>query len=325
MSLDADFPRPRPTWVVAAAAWVGLALTFAPALSPALANASAPLRIGGDVAFWALYLMGAVAIFVPRPLGLVVLRLGAWMLVVAGIVLGVAATGTQLGWRILAPASALVVFVLQMLPSVGDREMDGASYPGERRFGLRFPREAAGGVMLAVFIPTFAVADLLVALGASGFVRIVCATGAVVFGAASYFALRQLHLLARRAMVFTPRNLVALDPYRLSQALAIPYGHLTDLAPVEGGRISPDDAHSGPTKGLLDLRSGWSGPWVQILCDEMSEPPAPRELPVRLASMAPEVPKIAVGVAAPVTDLERFLQTGSAKGLPVTGLVADDA
>lgn len=317
MNLRAGFPAPNRIWVVAALAWVGLGLTFAPALALAVAGDAAPLRIGAQVCFWALFLVGTVAVFVPRPSGLVALRLGGWLIAVAGIVLA-AATDLPVVWRTLACLSGVYDVVLQMTPGVGDRQMDGASYPGERRFGFRFPREAFGGIVLAVAVPTVASVCLVAALATAGGVRVFVAVAAVLLGAASIPAIRQLVLLARRWLILAPRTMIVHDPYRLSQPFAIPYGHITDVAAVEGahGAADPDD-----TKGLLDLRSGWQGTWIQTLHDEIAEPPQPRPLPARFERLRPVVPKIVIGTAWPVTDVARCLQACDVKGLPVAGLV----
>lgn len=317
MSLRSALPEPGRTWIVAAIAWVGLGFTFAPALGLAVDGATPPLRIGAQVAFWALFLAGTVAVFVPRPWGLVALRLGGWLVAVAGIVLAVA-TDVAVLWRVLACASGIYTLALQLAPAVGDRQMDAVSYPGERRFGFRFPREAAGGIALAVAVPTAAAACVMAALAASGPARIVAAGAALVLAAASVPAAMQLHLLARRWLILAPRTMIVHDPYRLSQPFAIPYGHITDVAAVEGARGGgdPDD-----TKGLLDLRSGWHGTWIQSLHDAIAEPPQPRPLPARFERLRPVVPKIVIGVAWPVTDVARCLRACAVKGLPVDGLV----
>lgn len=317
MSLRSSFPGPSRTWIVAAIAWVGLGLTFGPALGLAVDGRPAPLRLGAQACFWALFLAGTVAVFVPRPWGLVVLRLGGWMIAVAGVVVAVT-TDVAPVWRVLACVSGLYTMLLQMAPGVGDRQMDGASYPGERRFGFRFPREAFGGVALGVGVPTMAAACVVTSLATSGVLRVVTAVAALLLGVASVPAVMQLHLLARRWLILAPRTMIVHDPYRLSQPFAIPYGHVTDVAAVEGahGDADPDD-----TKGLLDLRSGWQGTWVQTLHDEIAEPPQPRPLPPRFERLRPVVPKIVIGVAWPVTDVARCLRACAVKDLPVAGLV----
>lgn len=312
MSLRTEFPRPRRAWIAAALAWFALGVTFAPALDRAVATAQAPLRLGAQGAFWLVLLEGAVAIFVPRPYGAVVLRLGGWLVAVAGVTIAVIADVAPL-WRALAAGGGALDLALQLVPAVGDRQMDGASYPGERRFGFRFPREAAWGVAVAVAVPTLALTAAVGAAAVTGVARVVCAVVAVVLVAASVPAVMQLGLLARRWMILSPHTMIVHDPYRLNQPFAIPYGHITDTAAVEAGSTDPED-----TKGLLDLRSGWRGAWVQTLHDEVAEPPKPRDLPAGLDEIRPVVPKYVIGVGWPITEVGLCLQACAAKGLPVS-------
>lgn len=314
MSVRTDFPRPGRAWIAAAAAWVALGPVFGPALADAVGGTPAPLRLGAQGAFYLLLLAGTTAIFVPRPWGAVVLRLGAWLVALAGVAVA-SAPGVAPVWRAGALGIGVLDLALQMVPAVGDRQMDGGSYPGERRLGFRFPREAAGGIVVAVAVPTSTVAAATAAAAMSGVGRIVLGVVAVLLVAASVPAVRQLRLLARRWMILSPRTMIVHDPYRLNQPFAIPYGHLTDVAAVEGGSTDPDD-----TKGLLDLRSGWRGTWVQTLHDAVAEPPQPRELPAGFEKLRPVVPKYVIGIGWPVTDVDLCLRACAAKGLPVTGM-----
>lgn len=314
MSLRTEFPRPGRAWLVAAFSWFVLGITFGPALYRAVAGAAAPLRLGSQAAFWVVLLTGAVAIFVPRPWGAVALRLGAWLVAVGGVVLAAVPAAPPV-WRVVACGVGVVNLALQLVPAVGDRQMDGASYPGERRLGFRFPREAAAGIAVAVAVPTLAAAAAGGAAAVSGAARIALGAAAVVLAAGAVLAVRQLVLLARRWMILAPQTMIVHDPYRLNQPFAIPYGHLTDVAAVEGGSTDPDD-----TKGLLDLRSGWGGTWIQTLHDDVAEPPQPRELPAGFDRIRPVVPRYVIGVAWPVTDAGLCLRACAAKGLAVSGL-----
>lgn len=312
MSLRTDYPRPGRAWIVAALAWVALGPLFGPALTDAVRTAPAPLRAGAPAVFYVVLAAGIVAVFVPRPWGAVVLRLGAWLVAVAGVAVALA-PGVAPVWRAVAVGAGAVDLALQLVPAVGDRLMDGGSYPGERRLGFRFPREAAVGVVLAVAVPTFALAALAAAGATTGGVRIGLAAIALVLAGASVPAVNQLGLLAKRWMILTPRTMVAHDPYRLSQPFAIPYGHITDVSAVEGGGSDPDD-----TKGLLDLRSGWRGTWLQTLHDDVAEPPQPRQLPARFERLRPVVPRYVIGIGWPVTDPGLCLRACATKDLPGT-------
>lgn len=319
MNVRTEFPRPGRAWVVAALAWLALGVTFGPALNRAVEEATAPLRLGSQALFWIVLLAGAVAIFVPRPWGVVVLRLGAWLVAVGGVAVAAVAAAPPI-WRAVACGAGVANLALQLVPAVGDRQMDGGSYPGERRLGFRFPREAAGGVTIAVAVPTLTLTAAAGAAAASGGARVALGAVAVVLAAASVPAVMQLALLARRWMILSPRTMIVHDPYRLNQPFAIPYGHLTDIAAVEGGSTDPEDS-----KGLLDLRSGWKGGWVQTLHDAVAEPPQPRDLPARFDRLRPVVPKFVIGVGWPVTDPALCLRACAAKGLAVSGLAAPGA
>lgn len=291
----------RAQWVLAAVAWVGLALTLGVPLTEALTGAEAPLRVGGEALFWAVYAAGALATFVPRPAGLVALRLGGLWVVGAGVALAVWGDVPTL-WRVVAPVSAAAAALVQFLPGVGDRLGDGASYPGERRFLLRWPRYAAPGIAVAVIVPTACAQLAVLALATGGTGRWVAAAGAAVLAWPAVFFCRRLGLLGGRWVIFMPRAVVAHDPSLLAQPLSIPRNRITGC----GLGRTPD--------GLLDTRLGAPGEWLAVVTEEPFEPPEPR-----IPELADRVPALVHGFAAAPTLLAACLAEASARGIRVGG------
>ncbi len=316
MPLVANYPKPDHSWHLSAFAWLGLAASFAPTLHELLGHAPAPLHYGGLAMFWVLYAIGAVSIFYPRPWGLVVLRLGSILALLAAIAIVVAADGLPFSLGLLSVLAVAATAALQFLPAVGDRQMDGASYPGERRFGLRAPREAIAGIVIAGLVPSVCLASILLALGAGGSLRWI----AIVLGALtlwpSWLMLRQLLLLSRRWLIFAPRAIVVHDPYSLSEPISIPLSRVLDLSAAPAAPAAPATLD---TNELLDLRAGYGGPWLQMLTDRPFEPSKARQLPARLASLKEPIPAEALGVAWPITCLSTCLDTARRIGLPTRG------
>jgi hypothetical protein len=299
-------PRRSPVWVVHAVAWIGLAATLLPVVTDVVADASAPWRTAALVAFWALWAAGVVAIAVPRPWGLVVLRLGGMLMLEAAVMS--AAAGAVAGVRAAsAVAVAAGACMLACAAEVGDRMIDGSSYPGERRFAMRMPGDAVVGVVVAVALPAVALATVVAVAVTDGAVRVVAVVVAVLCTLGTALTFRSLVLLAKRWLVLAPRAVAVVDPHLLADAMMIPLQRIVDVSTA-----TPDVS----SDALLDVRAGRGGVWVQLLTDELCDAPAARPLPARLAGLRPPVPAQVIGVALPLSLPAHAVAVLAATGLP---------
>ncbi|MCC7077774.1 MAG: hypothetical protein IT198_11660 [Acidimicrobiia bacterium] len=300
--------RPRPVWMVAAVAWVGLGGTFLPALASNDAEQTS-LTVAGLTLFAVVYVAGLVAWALPRPFHLLTLRLGGLLLLEAGVL--VLAAGTApLALRVSAATAGLYTLALCMTRSVGDRMVDGGSYPGERRFAFRTPREALGGIGVACLVPSLALWACVAAVWASSaLLRWAAGGAALAFAVLTWFGSRQLLMLGRRWFVFAPRAIAIVEPYLLADNLAVPLPRIVDIS-IASGR--PDPA-------ILDLRAAARGPWIQLLWDEEVEVPGPRRMPARIARLRPALAARAIGVAAPLSTPREFVAVAAQLELPTQG------
>ena len=309
-----EFPKPPPVWVLGLAVWVAIGIAFTPSLDAVLERSALPLRIGAFVLFFALYAAGIVAYVFPRPWGTIVVRLGAFLYVIAGIVVAsTSGADASIGERVAAPVVAALALGVALCVPVGERFVDGSSYPGERRFGFRWPRRAAGGIVLASLVPAAAVTALLLALGGTGLWRWLGVALVFVTWPASWLVMRQLGVLAHRWLVFAPQAVVAVDPYLLGEPMRIPLPRVLDCA------VAPDDHEPGA--GMLDLRASAKGDWLQMVFDDALDPPAGRPLPKAIAVTLPGIPDRVTGVAWPVSAPSRALDAADIMNLPTNGEV----
>jgi hypothetical protein len=195
--------------------WFALGAAGAVALTVVLEGRSTPVTVVAVALAALAWGAGIVAVLVPRSASLTVLR-----------VLGVGA---------LLPAAAVDAFV------------DGSSYGSERRFALRTPAPLLFGPVelawLAIVAPFVAGALLLAAK--QWIVGVVLLLLGV---AAARPALRSLHQLSRRWVVFVPAGVVVHDPIVLTDAAMFPKRMVRRLgpAPVQDAEVALDITGRAP-------------------------------------------------------------------------------
>jgi len=240
------------------AAWLALAPLGGPALARALQDRSTPVVVVAAVLAGLGWGAGLVAVLVPRSLGLTGLRVLA-PLALAAAAASALATGEVGAAEIAAlAAGALVTGLALFVPAVSDDFVDGSSYGPERRFALRVPVGLlAGPVEVAwVVVAGPAVAGpLLLAARAWVTGAVLCVVGAV----AARAALRALHQLSRRWVVFVPAGVVLHDPLALADPVLFARRLVRALRPAELG----DDT------AAVDLSRGAPG---LALALELTEP-----------------------------------------------------
>lgn len=189
-------------------AWAALPVTVGPALGEALGERSAAVTRTGSLLAWGVWVAGLLAVAVPRTVSLTALRVLAPLAAASG---GWAAlAGEQAGADVLAAAWAAVVLVVAFAPQTGDTFADGSSYGAERRLLLRPP----ASLLLGPLELTWAVA----VAGPVGGPLLLAAEQWVVGGVVTVVgiptavaAVRALHGLARRWVVFVPNGFVLHD------------------------------------------------------------------------------------------------------------------
>jgi len=235
-------------------AWFALPVTVGPALAHGLRDASTAVQVVASILAWLAWGGVAVAVLVPRTVSLTALRIGApaalaaavWATARSGDV-GVAEV-VGIGW------TALLAAVVLFVPVVTDVFVDGSSYGPEKRMALRTPTLLfLGPVELAwaVVVGAIAAGPLLLAarmwvLGAI----------ALVLGAVSVVpALRSLHQLSRRWLVFVRVGFVLHDPLSLADPVLFLRQDVESLGPAPADAEGAATDLTGRALGLaLELR-----------------------------------------------------------------------
>ena len=186
--------------------------------------------------------------------------------------------------------------------ALADAFVDGSSYGPERRFALRTPVALLLGPLelawLAVIGPVLVGPTLLAAQQWVAGV-IVVVIGAVLVRP----ALRSLHQLARRWIVFVPAGMVLHDPIVLTDAVLFPKGLVGSLAPA----LADTDAR--------DLTGGAPGLVLEVALTE-STPIGVRAH--RREGQTVEVERFLVVPARPGAVLAEAAQRGLATSPPPT-------
>ncbi|MBW3579931.1 MAG: hypothetical protein KY447_01120 [Actinobacteria bacterium] len=227
------------------ALWLVLPFTAGSALAAALDGASVPVRTTTSVGAWLAWALVVLALLVPHPVGLTVLRVVAPAVVAAS--LWAATSGEAgLGEMTSALVTSSLAAALAFLPETGTWMVNGAAYGDERRHLLRPPAALlAGPVPLAWagLVASIAAGPLLLAAG-----KEVAGALALVVGAPVAVVLaRALHSLTQRWAVLVPAGLVVKD-------------HLTVLDPVLLRRADIEVLRPAPAGSeALDLTAGATG------------------------------------------------------------------
>ena len=219
---------PNRSWVpwLARAAWLSLSLTAGSVLADALAERSTPVQLAASVLLWAAWAGVVFALLLPRPLGLVALRVGAPAALAAAAWAAVdSGGGTPL------VALSAVPTVVGFLPETGRWLVNGTAYGDERRHLLRLPATLfAGPVELAgLLVPVALVAGPLL-LAARAWVA-----GALAIAVGMPLAVvlvRALHALTMRWLVMVPAGIVVKDHLVLAEPFLFRRTDVASLAPA---------------------------------------------------------------------------------------------
>ncbi len=195
---------------------------------------------------WAAVLL---ATLVPLPVTLTAVRVStpAALAATAWATVRVADAGDAGPTDIAGLLLVALAVVVSFLSVTGDRFIDGSSYGSERRMALRCPGPLLLGPVELAWVVTVAgilTGPLLLAGGlwAAG------AAALAVGWPAAWFALRSLHSLARRWIVFVPNGVVIHDLHTLQDPVLFPHAAITALGPA-----ATDSEATDLTQGALGL------------------------------------------------------------------------
>jgi hypothetical protein len=222
-------------WLVRVA-WLALPATVGVALGQALRDASGPVQVVAGTGAWCVWTAVLVATLLPRTSSLTAVRIAAPALAAAAVAAAIAdpsaADVVALTW-----SAALVA--VAFLPWTGDAYVDGSSYGDERRLPLRAPTGVLLGpveVAWALTVAGLAAGPLLLAAQqwAAG------AAALVVGLPVAYAAVRRLHVLSKRWVVFVPAGVVLHDPLALAEPQLFPRALVASLGPAPAGSDALD-------------------------------------------------------------------------------------
>lgn len=217
----------------ARATWALLPIAMGPALGSALDGSTRAVALTGAVLAWGTWVKVLVAVLIPRPMTLTALRIAA------PAALAVAVWSALAGPReiadVIAVAWAAATVVAAFAPTTGDVFVNGSSYGDERRMPLRVPGALLlGPLELAWAAAVAAPIGVPLLLAAHQWVPAVLL--AVVGVPAAGVAIRALHGLAQRWVVFVPAGLVLHDLHAMVDPVLFPRAAIRRLgpAPVDG-------------------------------------------------------------------------------------------
>lgn len=263
--------------------WATLPLAAGPSLAEGLDPTSSSFRTATSAALWLLWVLVLAASLVPRTATLTPVRIVAPAAVVA------------VGWAVLARAGTEATDVLALSASVaaagvaltawvGDVYVDGDSYGEERRLLLRPP-----GPLLLGPVP---LAWALAVAGAVAGPLLLAAeqplpgVAALVVGwPLAFVAIRALHGLTQRFLVFVPGGMVVHDLTAMTVPVLLRRGRVVAMG------LAPADT------AALDLTRSALGTALEVRLAEPERLPVVRRAGGRRPSEAEDVEADALLVA----------------------------
>ena len=198
--------------------WLVVAVTGVWSIGDALDGRSAGLRTTIVVVAWLAWGIGVVALVVPSPLGLTIMRMLGLLSCGAAMVSWVGGAGP-------APGAVFAVCTLTCGVFIGgadfgQRCVEASAYGDEQRFLLRPPVAFLLPVGLAGLIWAAAVVAATLLLGSKQWIA--GGLAAVVAGLLSWLLLPRFNVLARRWLVLVPAGVVVHDQVVLGETLMVP-------------------------------------------------------------------------------------------------------
>lgn len=228
-------------------AWLVVPFLVGPVLAAALNDSDDPGRTIVSVALWAIWAVTMLAALVPRTVTLTLVRVVAPASLLAAVWATVDAGFDATAAVGLTGAAAVAGLVFD--PALGEVFVNGSAYGPELRLPLRPPAATLlGPVPLAwlVSVVGLAVGPTLLAHEQWLAGLLVTGIGAPLAG----FALRSLHGLSRRWLVFVPGGLVMHDPLALTEPVLMPTTTVGAVRPAPAHAVEERLDLSGAAPGL---------------------------------------------------------------------------
>jgi hypothetical protein len=206
-------------------------------------------RVVATVLVWLAWFVVLVALFVPRAIGLTVVRVVVPPLFVAALV---ATANPVSGTATIVIGSAWTAFAVALALGrpFAEAAIDANSWGTERRYPLRIPPLLLATLVpfaVAVIAGTIVAVPLLAATKHWVFAVIVLVVGAPL----SYAMSRSLHSLTRRFLVLVPAGLVVSDPITLADPVLFPRDHIVALDRVDPRVAAATDTHDARTGSVI--------------------------------------------------------------------------
>ena len=214
--------------------WLVLPVTAGPCLADALARTGSSFQLVASVGLWVLWAAALVAMFIPLPVTLTIVRVVAPAAPFAAAWAAIAGADLDASCVVALVVTTLAA-VASLLARTGDVFIDGASYGSERRFGLRPPAPLLVGpieLAWAAAVAGLTAGPLLLAAENWWAGAVVLVLGLPI----AVTALVVLHGLSQRWIVFVPAGLVLHDPMTLQDAVLVPTRSMRHLGALPGRR-----------------------------------------------------------------------------------------
>ena len=223
--------------------WLTLPFTVGDAIAAATTGRSDAVRVVASTGAWVVWAIVLVALVVPRPMTLTIVRFAVpTSLVAAAWALLATTEGDVEALGIVGLVSAAIASLLATSAWVADDFVDGASYGDERRFSLRAPGALVVGpipLVWAAGVAGLAIGPMLAASG-DGSGRLVGVVVGLAGLAVTAWSLRSLHVLSRRAAVFVPAGLTLVDELALGESTLMARSAMVRLGPAAADTDATD-------------------------------------------------------------------------------------
>jgi hypothetical protein len=224
-------------------AWLMVGVTGLWSIGNALEGRSAALRTTVTVAAWPVWGIGVVALAVPSPLGLTIMRMTNAVTGGAAVVRWACGASPVSGATF--AACAVVSGLLIGGAEFGQRCVQASAYGDEHRFLLRPPAAFLPPVAVAgvVWVAAVLAAPLLLGTGQWIIGTVVAVTAAFL----TWLLLPRFNALSRRWLVFVPAGLVVHDHVVLAETLMVSRSELGGIELAPAGTEAAD--FTGPAAG----------------------------------------------------------------------------
>jgi hypothetical protein len=216
-----------------------LLLAVEDVFADALDDRDPTFRTSVSVGLWLAWISVMILLVLPGAVALVLTRTAVPVSVPATIWAAWTGDGSTAAGNVAMIAVAVIATVAVLLPHVGERFVDAASYGDERRYLLR----PAAPVLVGLLVPTWAVAVLGLVSGPLALAdeRWGLGLGLVVVGVpVALFALRAMLRLAQRWLVFVPAGVVIHDHVAISEPALVRRNTISSIGPARAGSEAVD-------------------------------------------------------------------------------------